>query len=74
VKLDDLDFQIINLLQEDCRLSFNKIANKLGVSVGTAYHRIKNLEKNGIIKNYSIIIDSTKIGYNLTGSKLHSLL
>jgi DNA-binding Lrp family transcriptional regulator len=66
VKLDDLDFQIINLLQEDCRLSFNKIANKLGVSVGTAYHRIKNLEKNGVIKNYSIIIDSTKIGYNLT--------
>ncbi len=66
IKLDNLDLQIISLLQEDCRLSFNKIANKLGISVGTAYHRIKNLEKNGVIKNYSIMIDSTKIGYNLT--------
>jgi DNA-binding Lrp family transcriptional regulator len=64
--IDKLDLQIINLLQEDCRLSFNKIANKLKISVGTAYNRIKNLEKLGVIKGYSAIIDSTKIGYSLT--------
>ncbi|MBS7658877.1 MAG: Lrp/AsnC family transcriptional regulator [Candidatus Bathyarchaeia archaeon] len=64
-KIDKLDLQIINLLQEDCRLSFNKIADKLGVSVGTVYHRVKNLEKNGVIKGYSAVIDLAKIGYDL---------
>ncbi|MBS7656276.1 Lrp/AsnC family transcriptional regulator [Candidatus Bathyarchaeota archaeon] len=64
--LDELDLKIIGLLQEDCRLSFNKIARKLELSVGTAYNRIKNLEKKGVVKGYTAIIDPVKIGYNLT--------
>jgi DNA-binding Lrp family transcriptional regulator len=54
------------LLQEDSRLSFNKIACKLGVSVGTAYNRIKNLESLGIIKGYTTVVDSGKLGFDLT--------
>ncbi len=64
--LDDLDKQVITLLQEDSRLSFHKIAKKLGVSVGTAYNRVKNLEKTGILKGYTMILDPTKLGYELT--------
>jgi DNA-binding Lrp family transcriptional regulator len=65
-KIDDLDFRILSLLQEDCRLSFNKIARKLGISVGTAFNHVKNLEKKGILKGYTAILDSTKLGYSLT--------
>jgi len=54
------------LLQEDCRLSFNKIAHKLGISVGTAFNHVKNLEKKGILKGYTTILDTTKLGYSLT--------
>ncbi len=64
--IDDLDIKIIKLLQEDSRLSYNKIAEKLGISVGTAYNRIKNLEERGIIKDYTIIVDPDKVGYGLT--------
>jgi Lrp/AsnC family transcriptional regulator for asnA, asnC and gidA len=64
--MDNVDFQIINLLQEDCRLSFNKIANKLGISAGTAFNHVKNLEKNGILKSYTVKIDPSKVGYSLT--------
>lgn len=64
--IDELDLKIISLLQEDCRLSFNKIARKLELSVGTAYNRIKNLEKKGVVKRYTAIIDPAKIGYELT--------
>jgi DNA-binding Lrp family transcriptional regulator len=55
-KIDAIDLRILSLLQEDCRLSFNKIASKLGISV----------EKKGIIKDYTAIIDSNKVGYSLT--------
>ena len=65
-KIDDLDLRILSLLQEDCRLSFNKIARKLGISVGTALNHVKNLEKKGILKSYTAILDSTKLGYSLT--------
>jgi DNA-binding Lrp family transcriptional regulator len=65
-KIDDVDIQIISVLQEDCRLSFNKLARKLGISVGTAFNHVKNLEKKGILKGYTAILDSSKLGYGLT--------
>ncbi|MEM2104048.1 MAG: Lrp/AsnC family transcriptional regulator [Candidatus Bathyarchaeia archaeon] len=65
-KLDDLDFKILNLLQEDSRLSYSKIANRLGVSVGTAYNRIKSLEEKGVLKGYTALVDAAKVGYSLT--------
>lgn len=68
--VNDIDLQIINLLQEDCRLSFNKIARKLGISVGTASNHVQNLEKKGIIKGYTVIVDSVKLGYSLTALML----
>ena len=64
--MDDIDRKIIQLLQEDARKSFNKIADSLGIAVGTAYNRVKNLEDNGILKGYTIMLDSAKLGYGLT--------
>ncbi|MGB9842501.1 MAG: Lrp/AsnC family transcriptional regulator [Candidatus Bathyarchaeales archaeon] len=61
-----IDFQIISLLQEDCRLSFNKIARNLGISVGTAFNHVKDLEKKGIVKSYTAVVDAAKLGYTLT--------
>jgi len=54
------------LLQEDSRRSFSKIADKLGIAVGTAYNRVKSLEDKGILKGYTIIVDPVKLGYGLT--------
>ena len=64
--MDDIDLQIIALLQEDSRLSFNKIAHRLKVSVGTAYNRVKNLEAMGIVKGYTVTLDPSKLGFSLT--------
>ena len=65
-KVDDVDFRIISLFQEDSRRSFSKIANELGIAVGTAYNRVKGLEEKGILKGYTIIVDPVKLGYSLT--------
>ena len=65
-KVDEIDRKIIQLLQEDARKSFNKIADSLGIAVGTAYNRVKNMEDNGILKGYTIMLDSAKLGYGLT--------
>jgi DNA-binding Lrp family transcriptional regulator len=65
-RIEDIDLRILGLLQGDCRLSFNKIARKLGISVGTAFNHVKNLEKRGIINGYTLMLDSGKLGYSLT--------
>jgi DNA-binding Lrp family transcriptional regulator len=64
--VDDVDLRIVTLLQEDSRLSFNKIAGRTGISVGTAYNRVKNLEAAGVVKSYTVVLDPAKLGYGLT--------
>jgi DNA-binding Lrp family transcriptional regulator len=65
-EIDETDQGILMLLQEDSRLSFNKIASKLGISVGTAYNRIKSLEDKGVLKQYTVLVDHFKLGFTMT--------
>ena len=65
-KLDDIDLKILRILQEDSRTSYRKIAEILGIAVGTAYNRVRKLEDDGVLKAYTIIIDPTKLNYELT--------
>jgi len=69
-KFDQTDLAIVKLLQEDCRLSFNKIAGKLGISVGTAYNRIRSLEEKGVLKGYTVLVDPLKLGFTMTAMVL----
>lgn len=39
------------------------MASRLGVSVGTIYNRIKNLEGKGVLKGYTAVVDPVKVGY-----------
>jgi Lrp/AsnC family transcriptional regulator for asnA, asnC and gidA len=65
-RFTELDFQIIKSLTEDSRLSLNKIAGKLGTSVSTAQKHIERLEKKGVLKGYTAIVDPVKLGYAVT--------
>ena len=64
--IDELDRKILNELLRDSRRSYRSIARRTGVSVGTALTRIRKLEKSGVIKGYSAVLDHEKLGYQLT--------
>lgn len=61
--LDELDFQILSFLQQDGRMSFTVIAEKLDVSIGTIRTRFNKLIDEGTI---SIIgrVDPDKVGFH----------
>ena len=63
--LDDTDRRIIEVLERDARTSLRGIAAEVGVSLGTVSNRVKKLEDNGVIKDYRVILDSEKVGWNL---------
>jgi DNA-binding Lrp family transcriptional regulator len=66
MELNETDAKILQGLLEDARFSSRQIAKKVGVSVGTVLARIKKMEREGIIKNYSALLDHEKLGYELT--------
>ena len=63
--LDDTDRSIIEVLERDARTSLRRIAEEVDVSLGTVSNRVKKLEETGVIKNYRVILDSEKVGWNL---------
>ena len=65
VKIDDTDKKILNVLIDNARLSYRKIAKKTGVSVATVMNRINRLEKEEIITKYTVGIKYSKIGYDM---------
>lgn len=61
--LDDTDREIVELLRSNARIAFLDIAKSLRISESTARKRIKELEKNGVIKTYTAIVDPSKLGF-----------
>lgn len=60
--MDKLDLSIIEALAKNSRTPFMEIARKLKVSESTIRKRVANLEKNGVIKKFSLVIDTNKAG------------
>ncbi|NWG10592.1 Lrp/AsnC family transcriptional regulator [Candidatus Bathyarchaeota archaeon] len=64
--LDETDVKILKTLALDSRRSSRQIAKQCSISIGTVLSRIKRMEKEGIIKGYSALLDHEKLGYELT--------
>ena len=64
-QLDELDFQILDILIKDCRTPYLEIARLCHVSGGTIHVRMKKMEELGIIKGTKILLNLPKLGYDV---------
>jgi DNA-binding Lrp family transcriptional regulator len=62
--VDETDKLILFELLQDCRQPLSKIAKSVKLSQQRVHYRIKNLEKEKIIKKYTININYPKLGYS----------
>ena len=62
MSMDILDLKIVRCLTEDARCTYKYIAEQADVSEATVKNRIDKLQKEGIIKKYTIIMDYHKLG------------
>ncbi|HUL39645.1 MAG TPA: winged helix-turn-helix transcriptional regulator, partial [Methanomassiliicoccales archaeon] len=62
MQLDETDLMILKVLQDNGRLSYRQIADKVKVSVPTISNKIANLEKARVIRGYSAILDPDRLG------------
>ena len=63
--IDETARRILSVLQRDARTSMRKISEEVGVSLGTVSNRVRRLEKIGVIRGYTVLLDPEKVGWDL---------
>jgi len=65
LKIKDVELRLISELMKNSRRSDRELAKAIGVSQPTVSRMIKKLESEGIIKEYSLIPDFHKLGFEI---------
>jgi len=65
VEIDDLDKKILSILMKDAKTPYTDIAKELFVSGGTIHVRMKKLEQLGLVKGATLLVDYSKLGYDV---------
>jgi DNA-binding Lrp family transcriptional regulator len=62
--IDAIDHQIVALLRENARRSFQDIGGRVSLSAPAVKRRVDRLEREGVIRGYSANVDPTALGWN----------
>lgn len=65
-ELDDLDRAIVALLERDGRTPAAQIAERVGLSRPAVAERIEKLERGGVIRGTTAVVDPAVVGKNIT--------
>lgn len=65
MELDRYDRQILQVLQEDGRISNQDLADRIGLSPSPCLRRVRALEESGLIRGYRALLDAKKLGLSL---------
>ena len=60
--MDITDYKIINILQEDGRISMKDLGKIVGLTSPAVSERVKRLEESGVIQGYKAIVNPDKLG------------
>ncbi len=63
--LDKLDRRILQLLQQDGRMSMKDLAEQVGLSITPAIERVKRMERDGVITGYHARLNPAAVGATL---------
>lgn len=66
VELDDLDYRILDILQQDASLTNAELAQRVHASAPTCLRRVKRLRETGVIRQIVALLDDNRTGPSLT--------
>jgi DNA-binding Lrp family transcriptional regulator len=61
--MDDIDRQIVALLRQDARRSFQSIGTQVSLSAPAVKRRVDRLEADGVIRGYTAQVDPARFGW-----------
>lgn len=65
-KLDPTDKKILEILQENGKITNAQLAQDVGLSPAPTLERVRKLENSGLIKSYHAEVDTKKLGLGVT--------
>ena len=63
--MDRYDYRILQLLQEDGRISNQDLADRIGLSPSPCLRRVRALEESSVIVGYHAVLDAKRLGLSL---------
>jgi Lrp/AsnC family leucine-responsive transcriptional regulator len=63
--LDSYDKRILDILQQQGRISNQELADRIGLSPSPCLRRVRALEEAGIIAGYRAMLDAKRLGLSL---------
>ena len=64
--MDDIDYDILGKLQNDAKITNVALAESVHLSPAPCLRRVRDLEKKGVILNYTTLLDPEKLGWNVS--------
>ncbi|CUA97130.1 Lrp/AsnC family transcriptional regulator [Thiomonas bhubaneswarensis] len=64
--LDRIDRKLLALLQQDARLTQERLAEQIGLSASAVQRRIRHLEQIGVIGGYRAVVSPRALGLGLS--------
>ena len=64
-QLDRYDRRILELLQQDGRISNQDLAERIGLSPSPCLRRVRALEESGLVLGYRALLDARRLGLSL---------
>ena len=74
VRLDAVDWKILDELQRDGRMTNVELSRRVGISAPPCLRRVRALEEVGIIQGYRALLDEKRLGYDLTAFAMVHLI
>jgi Lrp/AsnC family leucine-responsive transcriptional regulator len=64
--MEEIDRQILRLLSQDGRMSFTDLGRATGLSTSAVHQRVRRLEQRGVIRGYTVVVESEALDLPLT--------
>ena len=64
--LDAIDRRILRALQQDGRVTYDILAQQVGLSPSAALRRVKRLEDGGVVTGYVAVLAAERVGLPVT--------
>lgn len=64
--MDAIDSKILEVLQENSRVSISDLSKQVNLSLSAVSERLKKLEASNIIDKFTVILDSKALGQELS--------
>jgi len=66
LKIDDTDQQILKILEQDSRISYRQLGQKIGIEEPTARKRVVRLKQKRVIERFTIDVNEATLGRTIT--------